>query len=388
MRILFYTGKGGVGKTTISAVTGNFLASNGQKVLVMSTDQAHSLEDCFAKKLSSEPKEIYKNLYAMEIDPVEEGAKVWTNMQQYIREIIYKKANYGIEADEALMFPGFDEIFALLYILKVYEEKKYDVLIVDCAPTGQSLSMLTYAEKIQMIADAVIPMVKNINSIFGSFISKKTSVPKPKDIVFDEFSALVERLTKLYKILKNQEETSIRIVTTPEHIVIEEAKRNYTWLKLYGFNVDVIYLNKLYPAEMLTGYFSDWEKYQQESIEIVQESFHKQKIFMLELQNNEILGKEKLDDIGEIFYTTCNPLSIFTKTEDFFIEDKNGTRTLCIELPFVKDRDEISVFKDGNDIVISWLNETRRFHLPEKLRKREISDYIYEYGYLKIKMDY
>lgn len=139
---------------------------------------------------------------------------------------------------------------------------------------------------------------------------------------------------------------------------------------------------------MLTGYFSDWEKYQQESIEIVQESFHKQKIFMLELQNNEILGKEKLDDIGEIFYTICNPLSIFTKTEDFFIEDKNGTRTLCIELPFVKDRDEISVFKDGNDIVISWLNETRRFHLPEKLRKREISDYIYEYGYLKIKMDY
>ena len=388
MRILFYTGKGGVGKTTISAVTGNFLASNGQKVLVMSTDQAHSLEDCFAKKLSSEPKEIYKNLYAMEIDPVEEGAKVWTNMQQYIREIIYKKANYGIEADEALMFPGFDEIFALLYILKVYEEKKYDVLIVDCAPTGQSLSMLTYAEKIQMIADAVIPMVKNINSIFGSFISKKTSVPKPKDIVFDEFSALVERLTKLYKILKNQEETSIRIVTTPEHIVIEEAKRNYTWLKLYGFNVDAIYLNKLYPAEMLTGYFSDWEKYQQESIEIVQESFHKQKIFMLELQNNEILGKEKLDDIGEIFYTTCNPLSIFTKTEDFFIEDKNGTRTLCIELPFVKDRYEISAFKDGNDIVISWLNETRRFHLPEKLRKREISDYIYEYGYLKIKMDY
>lgn len=388
MRILFYTGKGGVGKTTISAVTGNFLASNGQKVLVMSTDQAHSLEDCFAKKLSSEPKEIYKNLYAMEIDPVEEGAKVWTNMQQYIKEIIYKKANYGIEADEALMFPGFDEIFALLYILKVYEEKKYDVLIVDCAPTGQSLSMLTYAEKIQMIADAVIPMVKNINSIFGSFISKKTSVPKPKDIVFDEFSALVERLTKLYKILKNQEETSIRIVTTPEHIVIEEAKRNYTWLKLYGFNVDAIYLNKLYPAEMLTGYFSDWEKYQQESIEIVQESFHKQKIFMLELQNNEILGKEKLDDIGEIFYTTCNPLSIFTKTEDFFIEDKNGTRTLCIELPFVKDRYEISAFKDGNDIVISWLNETRRFHLPEKLRKREISDYIYEYGYLKIKMDY
>lgn len=388
MRILFYTGKGGVGKTTISAVTGNFLARNGQKVLVMSTDQAHSLEDCFVKKLSSEPKEIYKNLYAMEIDPVEEGAKVWTNMQQYIKEIIYKKANYGIEADEALMFPGFDEIFALLYILKVYEEKKYDVLIVDCAPTGQSLSMLTYAEKIQMIADAVIPMVKNINSIFGSFISKKTSVPKPKDIVFDEFSALVERLTKLYKILKNQEETSIRIVTTPEHIVIEEAKRNYTWLKLYGFNVDVIYLNKLYPAEMLTGYFSDWEKYQQESIEIVQESFHKQKIFMLELQNNEILGKEKLDDIGEIFYTTCNPLSIFTKTEDFFIEDKNGTRTLCIELPFVKDRDEISAFKDGNDIVISWLNETRRFHLPEKLRKREISDYIYEDGYLKIKMDY
>lgn len=388
MRILFYTGKGGVGKTTISAATACFLAEQGKKVLIMSTDQAHSLEDSFEKRLNSEPQEIYPCLYAMEIDSVEEGRKVWENMQEYLREIISKKANYGIETDEALLFPGFDEVFALLRILEIYEENKYDAVIVDCAPTGQSLSMLTYAEKLQMIADAVIPMVKNINSIFGSFISKKTSVPKPKEIVFDEFNNLVKKLTKLYEILKNQEETSIRIVTTPEHIVLQEAKRNYTWLKLYGFNVDAVYINKLYPEDMLKGYFCDWKEYQEKSISVAEKSFKRQKIFKLELQSDEILGKNKLYKTGESLYSESNPLDIFVRTESFFIEDKNGTRTFILELPFVKDKNEISVFKDGQDIIISWLNETRRFHFPEKLRRREISEYIYENGYLKIKMDY
>lgn len=388
MRVLFYTGKGGVGKTTISTATANFLAKSGKKVLLMSTDQAHSLEDSLGVKLGSEPDEIYENLYAMEIDSVEEGKKVWENMQEYLKEIIYKKANYGIEADEALMFPGLDEVFALLRILEIYEENRFDVLVVDCAPTGQSLSMLTYAEKIRMISDAVVPMVKNINSIFGSFISKKTSVPKPKEIVFDEFAKLVDRLTKLYEILKDQEKTSVRIVSTPEHIVLEEARRNYTWLKLYGFNMDALYLNKIYPEEALEGYFSDWKEHQEASLKLAHESFKTQKIFKLELQEDEICGKDALDKIGDILYANCDPTEIFSRTESFTIEDKNGTRTLVMELPFVKSKDEISVIKDGNDIVISWLNEARRFHLPEKLRRRDISGYEYENGYLRIKMDY
>ena len=152
--------------------------------------------------------------------------------------------------------------------------------------------------------------------------------------------------------------------------------------------MDALYLNKIYPEEALEGYFSDWKEHQEASLKLAHESFKTQKIFKLELQEDEICGKEALDKIGDILYADCDPTEIFSRTESFTIEDKNGTRTLIMELPFVKSKDEISVIKDGNDIVISWLNEARRFHLPEKLRRRDISGYEYENGYLRIKMDY
>ncbi|WP_320950347.1 ArsA family ATPase, partial [Fusobacterium sp.] len=259
MRILIYTGKGGVGKTSIAAATAFFLANSGKKVILMSTDQAHSLGDVLDKKLNGKISQVFQNLDVVEIDTIEESQKVWRNLQDYLKQIISAKANDGIEIDEALLFPGLEEIFSLLKILDIYEANEYDVMVVDCAPTGQSLSMLTYSEKLNMLADTILPMVQSINSIFGSFISKKTSVPKPRDIVFEEFKSLVKRLTKLYEIFHKRDSTSIRIVTTPEQIVLEEARRNYTWLQLYNFNVDAVYMNKLYPKEAMEGYFEGWE---------------------------------------------------------------------------------------------------------------------------------
>lgn len=388
MRILIYTGKGGVGKTSIATATAYFLAKTGKKVLLMSTDQAHSLQDSLECKLSNEPFEVYKNLFAVEIDSVEESRKNWGNLQGYLKQIITEKANDGIEADEALLFPGLDEVFALLRILEIYKEKKYDVLVIDCAPTGQSLSLLTYAEKLQMIADKILPMVKNINSAFGSFISKRTSVPKPRDIVFDEFSSLVKKLNVLQDILREEQTTTVRIVTTPEKIVIDEARRNYTWLLLYGFNVDAVYINKIYPKDILDNdYFSPIKEIQNKNIEFVEKSFLNQKIFKLELQDEEVFGKKALEKISENLYKELNPFDVFSKIQNFKIEDIDGTRILIIPLPFAK-KEEIFVTKEETDIVISYLNETRRFHLPDKLCRRKISKYIYEDGNLKINMDY
>ena len=387
MRILFYTGKGGVGKTSIAAATALFLANLGQKVILMSTDQAHSLGDVLDTKLNGEINQISQNLDVVEIDTIEESQRVWKNLQDYLKQIISEKSNNGIEIEEALLFPRLEEVFSLLKILDVFEGDKYDVMIIDCAPTGQSLSMLTYSEKLNMLADTVLPMVQSINSIFGSAISKKTSVPKPRDVVFEEFKNLAKRLSSLYDIFHNRNTTSIRIVTTPEQIVLEEARRNYTWLQLYDFNVDAVYMNRLYPKEVMEGYFEGWENIQNDNIRLAKESFSLQKLFKLELQSEEIHGRKSLENIGKLLYKDLNPAEIFCQTEAFKMEDINGTRILIINLPFA-NAENISVTKEKNDIIISLLNETRRFHLPDKLRTRNISTYSFEKGELRISMDY
>lgn len=387
MRIIIYTGKGGVGKTSIAAATASHLANLGKKVLLLSTDQAHSLQDSLDHPLTYYPQEVFPNLEAMEIDSTEESKKAWGNLRDYLRQIISEKANGGLEAEEALLFPGLDEVFALLQILEIYQENRYDVLIVDCAPTGQSLSMLSYSEKLAMLADTILPMVKNVNSILGSFISKKTSVPKPRDAVFEEFESLVKRLNHLQEILHDKKTSSIRIVTTPEHIVLEEAQRNYTWLQLYHFTVDAIYVNKIYPEKALEGYFENWKGNQNKSLQIVEESFFNQKIFSLELQEEEIRGKDSLERISQLLYQGEDPSQIFYEGEEFKIEEKNGTRIFILPLPFTTKQD-ISVIKEEQDLLVTVLNETRRFRLPDKLQKRYISNYVLEDGKLKISMDY
>lgn len=392
MRILIYTGKGGVGKTSIAAATAARIARSGRKVVIMSTDQAHSLGDSFERSLGPEPAEIFPGLDAMEIDPAEEARQAWGTLREYLRQIIDEKANGGIEADEVLLFPGLEELCALIRILDIYEEKTYDVIVVDCAPTGETLALLRYPERLSVLADRLLPMVRSFTSAFGGLISRRTSVPKPRDLVFAEFDALVKRLNQLQQILRDRDVTSMRIVTTPERIVLQEARRNFTWVNEYDFGTDAVYINRIYPAEAMKGYFSGWERMQAESLELAEQSFPERRIFRLELQEAEIRGLDMLERAAEELYgkqdseQAVDPVEIFCRESAFRSEydPKSGLRSLVVSLPYAA-KEEIRAEKEKEDLILRVRNEVRRLRLPDLMGSRDLLGWDFEDGTLTLR---
>lgn len=392
MRILIYTGKGGVGKTSIAAATAARIARSGRKVVIMSTDQAHSLGDSFERSLGPEPAEIFPGLDAMEIDPAEEARQAWGTLREYLRQIIDEKANGGIEADEVLLFPGLEELCALIRILDIYEEKTYDVIVVDCAPTGETLALLRYPERLSVLADRLLPMVRSFTSAFGGLISRRTSVPKPRDLVFAEFDALVKRLNQLQQILRDRDVTSMRIVTTPERIVLQEARRNFTWVNEYDFGTDAVYINRIYPAEAMKGYFSGWERMQAESLELAEQSFPERRIFRLELQEEEIRGLDMLERAADELYgkqdseQAVDPVEIFCRESAFRSEydPKSGLRSLVVSLPYAA-KEEIRAEKEKEDLILRVRNEVRRLRLPDLMGSRDLLGWDFEDGTLTLR---
>lgn len=393
MRILIYTGKGGVGKTSIAAATAVRIARSGKKVVIMSTDQAHSLGDSFERTLGPEPAEIFPGLDAVEIDPAEEARQAWGTLREYLRQIIDEKANGGIEADEVLLFPGLEELCALIRILDIYEEGTYDVIVVDCAPTGETLALLRYPERLSVLADRLLPMVRSFNSAFGGLISRRTSVPKPRDLVFAEFDALVKRLNQLQQILRDRDTTSMRIVTTPERIVLQEARRNFTWVNEYDFGTDAVYINRIYPEEAMKGYFSGWERMQAESLELAEQSFPERRIFRLELQEEEIRGLDMLERAAEELYgpqaedrQAVDPAEIFCRESAFRSEydPKSGLRSLIVSLPYAA-KEEIRAEKEKEDLILRVRNEVRRLRLPDLMGSRDLLGWEFEDGTLTLR---
>ena len=387
MRILLYTGKGGVGKTSIAAATAVSLACRGKKVLVMSTDQAHSLGDAFECPLDGSVKRVTENLDALELDPGAESRKAWGNLKDYLRQIISDKANGGLAAEEALLFPGLEELFSLLKILEICDEDVYDVLIVDCAPTGETLSLLRYPERLCVLSDSILPSIRTMNRAFGGLISRKTTVPKPRDEVFAEFERLVKQLSRLQEILRDRQSVSVRIVTTPERIVLEEARRSYSWLQAYDFGVDAVFINRIFPEEALEGYFEAWIPLQEESVRLARESFPGQRIFTLQLQPWELRGLPRLLEAAELLYGEEDPSGVWCTEAAFRMEDEMGTRKFIVHLPHLQ-KEDIGVAQDGSDLILTVRNETRRFHLPDRVSRRHASGWTYDGNELCIHMDY
>ena len=349
----------------------------------MSTDAAHSLSDSFDIKLNNEPTKINQNLYGMEIDTVLENEKVWGNLKGYMDKLLSLKGGNSIESEELLVFPGFEELMSLIKIKEIYDKNEYDVLIVDCAPTGETMSLLKFPEMFKFWMDKVFPFKRKASKIAKPIVENTIKIPMPDDKVFDDIENLYGKLDELHGLMMNKEIVSLRIVTTPEKIVVKEAKRSFSYLHLFDYNVDAIIINKIFPEESLEGYFNPWREIQKETIKEIYESFKDIPIFKVNLMNSELRRYENLINAGNSIYDGIKPEDILFKGTIFKIKKCEAGYNLSINMPFI-DKSELDLCQDGDEISISVKNEKRSFMLPGNLKSKEIVSAKYEDGNLNI----
>lgn len=387
MRILLYTGKGGVGKTSIAAATACKIAESGKRVLIMSTDQAHSLGDSFDRKLGNEPLEITEHLYAMEIDAVAESEHAWGNIKDYLKKLLTSRSGESIEAEELLVFPGFEELFSLFKILDIYEAQNYDVLIVDCAPTGETISLLKFPEMFGDLLEKIMPMKRKALKVAGPLVEKTMKIPMPKGTLFDEVEILCSKIEQLQDLMSDKDVLSLRIVTTPEKIVVKEAKRNFAYLHMYDYNVDAIIVNKVYPKSSLEGYFNQWIENQQNSLQDIRQSFFDIPVFEMEFLKHELRTVERLKVAADMVYRDTDPAAVLAVQSIFVLEKVQEKYCLKIALPFV-DKQELELEQKGEELALTIKNERRNLILPPKLREYEVSGAKYEKDMLKIEFEH
>ena len=366
----------------MAAATACKIAGSGKKVLIMSTDQAHSLGDSFDVKVGKEPTKIMDGLDAMEIDSVYESEKSWGHLKNYFKEFLTSKGGGGIEVEELLVFPGLEELFSMFKILDVYESGEYDTVIVDCAPTGETLQLLKYPERLSGLIARVLPMERKGVKVLGPVVEKLAKIPMPKDNVFDDVEHLMDKMERLQKLLLNKDVVSLRVVTTPEKIVISEAKRNFTCLYLYHYNVDAIIVNHIYPQAAMKGYFNKWIRLQEEGLLEIQKSFSEVPKFYVELQKKEIRSVDVLCEIGNFIFDEIDPNEVLFQKE-IYIHDRENS-CLKIYLPFA-DKEELELEQQGREIVVGVKNESRKFPIPEEFSDLEIVGAKFEEGYLNIR---
>lgn len=360
MRVILYTGKGGVGKTSIAAATACRLAAAGKRVMIMSTDQAHSLGDAFEMPLGGQVTAITGNLDGLEINVVDESEKAWKNLRDYMKEMLIARGNGGIEVEELLVFPGLEELFSLFKILDIYEAGCYDALIVDCAPTGETLSLLKSPEMFGDFVEKVLPVKRKAINTAGPFVEKLTKIPMPEDGVFEDIERLMDKLGRLRALMLNKTALSLRIVTTPEKIVIQEARRNFTCLHLYDYNVDAVIVNKIYPQATLSGDFNKWT----------------------EFQPRELKSLPVLRSVSG-FYGEADSAAVLFENKIFEIRREGRQTVLAIHLPLA-DKKDLALSQTAGELRIGIRNEQRCLTLPDSLKGRDIQSARFEEGVLSI----
>ncbi len=376
MRIILYTGKGGVGKTTIAAATGIRLAALGYKTIVISLDMAHSLRDAFDnhEKLVRQHEEkqiqISENLWIQEINVQEAIVEYWDDVYNYIRSLLNRSGLDNLVAEEIAVFPGMEEICALLYINQYVRDQQYDVIILDCAPTGESLRFVSIPTTLEWYMSHIFKLERSLAKIAGPVIERVSSVPIPKDNYFQNIQDLFHKLEGIDDVLTDPKITTVRLVTNPEKIVIKETQRAFMYFCLYGLCIDAVIINRIFPDGVDVAYFEAWKQTQQHYIEEAVNYFSDVPIWKVNLFAEEIVGETGLHRLAEALYAEIDPAAQFSNESPYQFRKTGDAYQLSMRLPFLS-KEEIGLTKHGDELIITVGNFKQHVALPRSLSNKK-----------------
>jgi len=389
MRNIIFTGKGGVGKTSVAAATALRAADMGYKTLIMSTDPAHSLGDSLDVQLGPSPVKVAENLWGQEVSVFGDLNLNWDVVREHFAHLMESRGIEGVYAEEMGVLPGMEELFSLSYIKRYNEQQEYDLLVVDCAPTGETLRLLSLPETfgwfIKLIRNVEKFMVKPVIRPLGKKIKKIDDFVAPVE-VYDKVDNLFSSTEGIIDLLADSSKTTMRLVMNPEKMVIKESMRALTYLNLYGITVDRITINRVMPDQSPDPYFQKWRAIQQKYIEQIQEAFAPIPITEVPLFDDEVVGVAMLRRVGEKVYGDLNPLDIFFSENPIDIKKvSDGHYKVRVRLPFMENMGlEPKILKLGDDLTIRIGDYQKIVALPIFLAGMESTGASYEDKWLSI----
>lgn len=384
MRVLLFTGKGGVGKTTTAAATALRMASMGQRVVVTSADPAHSLSDSVGVELGSEPVEIAPRCFAQQLDARERLEQNWGDIRSFMMQVFDWAGVEAIEAEELAVIPGLDELFALTEVEALCESGRYDVIVVDCAPTAETIRLLSLPDILSWYMDRLYPASRRMNRMVGPIVSRLTSLPVADDSVFAAGRRFYDELESVRRVLSDPTVTSARLVMTPEAMVISEARRTYTYLSLFGYQVDAVIVNRVLPDEVTDPWFADWRQAQKLHLATIDASFGSVPVFRANHVGGEVVGLGSLERFATDLWGSADPATRLSDGKPLRVSRDGEQFVLSIELPFT-EADELDLTRNSDELFVAVGPHRRNLMLPDSLRRREIASAAITDGRLDIR---
>ncbi len=378
MRIVLFAGKGGVGKTSIAAASGVACAKKGLKTLIMSLDAAHSLVDSFdldktlMDKNKGKPIRVAKNLYIQEVDAQEEIEKNWGEVHKYISNLLNISGIDEVLAEELAILPGMEEVSSLLYINRYVTQKSYDIILLDCAPTGESIRFISIPTSLEWYMEKLFDIERRIVKVARPITKKLYKVPLPEDAYFDTIQKLFDRLKGIDGILSDPDITSVRLVTNPEKIILKETQRAYMYFSLYKMCVDAVIINRILPEAVVDGYFARWKGTQDRYIKKTEQLFSPIPILKVPMLSDQVVGMRDLAKLAKQIYGSLNPEQILYAESPYSFRKVKNDYFLDIKIPFLTKK-EVELSKRNEELIVRMGGFKRHVLLPRNIANRKPS---------------